>query len=113
MPYHLGHVGDKHAEQFCTDVINPHTPNPVQVDNDIDIQVAEQFQFQLSSKLSIKSQSGHNYNDLKSVTLISVGQLCNYDCVSFSLNTISTYLKMENSLSKTPVINPMDYGTMY
>ena len=69
------HYGERKAEPYCSEVSDPITPNPVQVENGEDMQAAKQVKFQLMDKLYDKSQQGHTYNYLKTRTLFSVGQL--------------------------------------
>jgi hypothetical protein len=75
-----GNFGARSAEKYCTEVQDPLFPNPVQVANGEDMEAAKQVQFNLAPELSPEAQSGHTYNDLKTGTLVSVGQLADDNC---------------------------------
>ena len=44
------------------------------------MEAVKKVQFNLAPELSLEAQSGHTYDDLKTGTLVSVGQLANDDC---------------------------------
>ncbi len=77
-----GHYGDQHAEQHCTDVILTDTGPSVQVANGQIIKPNKRVTFSLATDLSESAKVGHLFNELKSGTLISLGQLCDDDCVA-------------------------------
>ena len=72
--------GARNTEKYCTEVNDTTTPNSVQVANGEDMEAVLKVQFNLAPELSPEAQSGHTYNNLKSGTLVSVGQLANDDC---------------------------------
>ena len=87
-----GHYGGRKSEPYCSEVLDPLTPNPVQVANGEDVQASKRVKFQLSEKLSGKSQQGYTYNDLKTGTLFSVRKLSDDDCVHiFSKHHVNVF----------------------
>ena len=77
-----GIYGERKADPYCSEVLNPLTPNPVQVSNGKDIQAVKQIKFQLYYKLSDKSQQEYTYNNLKTGTPLLVGKMADDNCVS-------------------------------
>ena len=65
----------------CSHVAHNTSGPTVQVSNGHIIKTAFRATLQLSSKLSSKSQSTHVFKDITTGSLISMGQLCDDDCV--------------------------------
>ena len=61
------------------------------------MQAAKRVKFQLLDKLSDKSQQGYTYNNLKTGTLFSVGQLAADDCLSILSKHHVKFSKMARS----------------
>ena len=68
-----GKFGASNVETYCTEVYDTTNPNSVQVANCQDMEAVKKVQLNLAPKLSPEAQSGHTYNDLKTGTLVSVG----------------------------------------
>jgi hypothetical protein len=78
------HYGDQDAEQHCVNV-SPTTTGPsVQVANGHIIEPNKRVTIPLAPELSTHAKIGHLFNDLQSGTLISLGQLCDDECVALS-----------------------------
>jgi hypothetical protein len=76
------HYGDQDAEQHCVNV-SPTTTGPsVQVANGHIIEPNKRVTIPLATKLSAEAKIGHLFNDLQSGTFISLGQLCDDECVA-------------------------------
>ena len=95
-----GHYGKRKSDPYCSEVLYPLTPNPIQVTNGEDMQAAKRVKFQLSDKLSDKSQQGYTYYNLKTGTLFSVRQLTDDDCVSIFSERHSNVFKNINFIIK-------------
>ena len=70
------------ARKYCTDIQPTSTGPSIQIVNGANIEPLTRATIPLSNKRSQESQVGHIFNDLKSGSLISIGQLCTYDCVA-------------------------------
>ena len=66
----------------CSHVAHTTSIPTVQVSNGHIIKPAFSPTLKLSSKLSYKAQSAHVFKDITTGSLISMGQLCNDDCVA-------------------------------
>ena len=73
------HYGECNVEKYCSKIVNPSTPNPVQVTNGKKEQSAKKVKFNLAPQLSNEAQREHTSIDLKTWTLVSVGQLYDDD----------------------------------
>jgi hypothetical protein len=73
---------DTAAEEQCIDVQDTTSGPSVQVANGNNIETTRRATIPLAKELSIKATTGHIFEDLKSGSLISIGQLCDDDCVA-------------------------------
>jgi hypothetical protein len=86
------HCLDKKAEPHCTDVHLTNTGPSVQVANGEHIEPTKRAIVPLAKELSTQSKVGHIFDSLKSGSLISLGQLCDDDCVAlFSKYDVKIY----------------------
>ena len=92
-----GNFGARNAENYCTELHYTTKPKSVQVANGKDMEALKKFQFNLTPELSAKAQSGHTYDDLKTDTPVSVGQLANDDCDTIFSKHAAYVLKMAKS----------------
>jgi hypothetical protein len=77
-----GHYLDAAAEPHCIN-IEPTTEGPsVQVANGQNIETTKRATVPLAKELSSKAKEGHIFDGLKSGSLLSIGQLCDDDCVA-------------------------------
>jgi hypothetical protein len=77
-----GHYLDTAAEPHCTGIRATTTGPSLQVANGDTITTTKRAVVLLSTELSNKATAGHIFEHLKSGSLISIGQLCNDDCVA-------------------------------
>ena len=70
------------ALPHCYHVTHNTSVPTVQVSNRHTIKPAFSATLQLSSKLYHKAQSAHIFKDITTGSLVSMGQLCNHDCVA-------------------------------
>ena len=70
------------ALSHCSHVFHTKSFPVVQVSNNNIIKLAFSATLQILSKLSFRAQSTHVFNDITTGSLISMGQLCDDDCVS-------------------------------
>ena len=78
-----GHYLDNAAEQYCTHVKHTSTGPSVRVANSENIETSKRATVPLAKEpLSDKAKVGHIFDDLQSGSLISIGQLCDDDCVA-------------------------------
>ena len=77
-----GHYLDATAEQHCLDVQPTDTGPSVQVANGDNIETTKRATLQLSDSLSPQATTAHIFDDLKSGSLLSIGQLCDDDCIA-------------------------------
>jgi hypothetical protein len=76
------HYGDQDAEQHCVNLSLNTTGSSVQVANGHIIEPNKRVPIPLAPELSADAKTGHLFNDLQSGTLISLGQLCDDECVA-------------------------------
>jgi hypothetical protein len=87
-----GHYLDAAAEQLCIDVKHTDTGPSVQVANGNTIKTNKRVIIPLAPALSTTAKVGHIFDSLKSGSLISIGQLCDDDCVTlFSKYDLKIY----------------------
>ena len=63
------------------------------MENGDDMQATKKLQFNLSPEISREAQYGHIYDDLKTGTLVSVGQISDNDFDTICLKTRCVYFK--------------------
>ena len=64
----------------------------------------------MASELSQVATQGHMMNSLQTVTLISIGQLCDDDCVAIFSKYNCKIVKMARSSLKSQALPIIDYG---
>jgi hypothetical protein len=77
-----GHYLDNAATPYCTTVEHTTTGPSVKVKNGHNIETSRRALVPLAKELSTKAKTGHIFDDLKSGSLISIGQLCDDDCIA-------------------------------
>jgi hypothetical protein len=77
-----GHYLDQSAAQHCTNVHHTDDGPSVQVANGQNIETTTRAIVPLAPELSNHAKIGHIFQGLKSGSLISIGQLCDDDCVA-------------------------------
>jgi hypothetical protein len=77
-----GNYIDATAEKHCIDVTLTNTGPSVQVTNGENIEATKRAIVSLANELSKQARVGHIFDDLKSGSLISLGQLCDKDCAT-------------------------------
>jgi hypothetical protein len=77
-----GNYLDAAAEQHCIEVQETNTGPSVQVANGENIEATKRVIVPLAKELSSEAKVGHIFDSLKSGSLISLGQLCDDDCVA-------------------------------
>ena len=77
-----GHYLDDTAEQYYTHIEHTSTRPSVRVANGENIETSKRATVPLAKELSDKAKVGHIFDDLQSGSLISIGQLCNDNCVA-------------------------------
>lgn len=77
-----GNYLDEAAERHCIDIQPTDTGPSVQVANGETIEPTKRAIIPLASEFSTKAKVGHIFEGLKSGSLISLGQLCDDDCVA-------------------------------
>jgi hypothetical protein len=77
-----GHYLDTAAEQYCTDVEHTNTGPSVRVANSENIETTKSVIVPLAKELSTQAKLGHIFDGLQSGSLITIGQLCDDDCIA-------------------------------
>ena len=77
-----GHCLDPTAEPRCSEVQHTKSGPSVQVANGENIETTKRAIVPLATELSEEAKTGHIFNSLQSGSLISIGQLCDDDCVA-------------------------------
>lgn len=77
-----GHYLDAADEKHCIEVQRTDTGPSVQVANGETIETTKRAVVPLATELSTPAKVGHIFDSLKSGSLISIGQLCDDDCVA-------------------------------
>ena len=77
-----GHYFVPDAAPHCHDIQHTSTGPSVQVANGHNIKTTQRATIPLAKELSEQAKTGHIFDHLKSCSLISIGQLCNNDCVA-------------------------------
>jgi hypothetical protein len=77
-----GHYLDTAAETHCTKVTPTSNGPSVQVANGETIETTKHVIVPLAPELSTQAKTGHIFDSLQSGSLISIGQLCDDDCVA-------------------------------
>ena len=75
------HYLQRNATQYCTEIQSTDGPN-VSVANGNTITPHLQAQIQLAPQLSRKGKNAYIFDEFKTGSLISVGQLCDDDCIA-------------------------------
>jgi hypothetical protein len=87
-----GHHLDAAAEPHCINVTPTNEGPSVRVTNGQNIETSKRATVPLAKELSNKAKVGHMFDDLKSGSLLSIGQLCDDDCVAlFSKYDVKTH----------------------
>jgi hypothetical protein len=77
------HFLDSKAEPHCLDVqLTTHGPSVQEVANGETIETTKRALVPLANELSDEAKVGHIFDSLQSGSLISIGQLCDDDCVA-------------------------------
>ncbi len=77
-----GHCLDPAAEPCCTNMPHTDAGPSAQVANGANVETTKRATMPLANELSSTAQEDHIFDDLKSGSLISIGQLCDDDCVA-------------------------------
>jgi hypothetical protein len=77
-----GHYLTPFAKRHCTDIEHTTSGPSVQVATGTHMESSTRAAIPLAAALSRKAQVGHIFDDLTSGSLISIGQLCDNDCVA-------------------------------
>ena len=77
-----GHYLDNAAAPYCTTIEYTSTGPSVRVANGNNIETSKRALVSLAKELSTKTKTGHIFDDLKSGSLISIGQLCDDECIA-------------------------------
>ena len=72
----------KTDEKYCTNVKRTTNGPRVQMPNNEHIRGTHSMNLQLHPSLSRTAQKAHSFDHLKSGSLLSIGQLCDDDCVA-------------------------------
>ncbi len=87
-----GHCLNTAAEPHCINVTPTNEGPSVRVANGQNIETSKRATVPLAKELSNKAKVGHIFDDLKSGSLLSIGQLCDDDCVAlFSKYDVKIY----------------------
>ena len=97
------HYLQDEAKQVCTDIQVKAGP-PVTVSNDNTIAPHSEAKIYLSTKFSDKAQHVFLFDNLKTGSLISIGKLCDDDCIAIFFKYQLKILKKIQSSSPTNVI---------
>ena len=88
------------------DVEHTSTGPSVRVANGENIETTKRALVPLAKELSITAKVGHIFDGLQSGSLISIGHLCDGNCVACSQNMMSRSTKMDRSLSSENATTP-------
>jgi hypothetical protein len=77
-----GHCLDATAKPCCTNIHQTNTGPSVQVANKKNVKTSKRAIVRLSTKLSTTAKIGRVFDDLKTRSLTSIGQLCDDDCIA-------------------------------
>jgi hypothetical protein len=106
-----GHYLDKQAEPHCVDVQKTNTGPSVQVAYGDNIETTTQVIVPLAAELSQLAKFGHIFDNLKSGSLVSIGQLCNDKCVALFTKYNVKILNMAKSSSQASATQRAAFGT--
>jgi hypothetical protein len=96
------HYLDASAEPHCT-TVTPTSSGPlVTVANGDTIRPTKCATLHLSSQLSQKAQTAHVFDDLHSGSLLSIGQLCDDDCIALFTKYNVQIIKNDQVIIKGP-----------
>ena len=77
-----GHYLDTTAEQYCTNTQHTNARPSIRVANSKNIDTTKRVLVPLAKELLTKAKVRHIFDSLQSGSLITIGQLCNNDCVA-------------------------------